>query len=69
MSSHLVPLSESDQDLLAVPCACGHTLVSLTRRGLVAQVATHWRLRHSEPIVITPEEFVARHAFASVLAD
>jgi hypothetical protein len=52
-----------EAELVAISCACGRTLVSATRRGLIAQVTTHWRLGHREPIVITPEEFVARHAF------
>ena len=58
-----------DDHLLAVSCACGRTLLSSTRRGLVAQVATHWKLRHAERIVITPEEFVTRHAFAAWESD
>jgi hypothetical protein len=32
-------------------------------------VAAHWRLMHPEPIVITPQEFVARHAFAALETD
>jgi len=55
--------SRPESELLAISCACGRTLVSATRPGLVAQVTTHWRLRHPEPIVITPTEFVERHAF------
>jgi hypothetical protein len=60
----MVPTLEEDH-LLAVSCACGRTLLSSNQRGLCAQVASHWRLRHPEPIVVTPEEFVARHAFAA----
>jgi hypothetical protein len=56
---------ELESHLLAISCSCGRTLVSATQRGLVAQVASHWRLRHSELIVITASEFVARHAFTA----
>lgn len=48
---------------MAVACACGRTLVSATRRGLVAQVTIHWHLRHPEPVAISPKRFVERHAF------
>lgn len=57
-----LPMQVEDP-LLAISCACGRTLLSTSHRGLVGQVAIHWRLRHPERIVITPEEFVARHAF------
>jgi hypothetical protein len=54
-----------EDHLLAVWCACGRTLISTTQAGLVAQVGTHWRLRHDEPTVVTPDEFVGRYAFAA----
>lgn len=60
---------QADDPLLAVSCACGRTLMSSSRDGLVAQVATHWRLRHRERIVVTPEAFVTRHAFAAWESD
>jgi len=56
-------LSRPEAELVAVSCACGRTLVSGTRPGLGAQVTTHWRLGHRERIVISPAEFVERHAF------
>ena len=49
--------------LVAVVCSCGRTLLSASRFGLIAQVASHWRLRHTERIVVTPEEFVVSHEF------
>jgi hypothetical protein len=58
-----------DESLVAITCACGRTLLSATAAGLVAQVAAHWRLLHPEPIVITPQEFVVRHAFAALETD
>jgi hypothetical protein len=62
--THTLP-DTLDDHLLAVACACGRTLVSSSSRGLVSQVTSHWRLRHPEPIAITPAEFVRRHAFAA----
>jgi hypothetical protein len=64
-----VALPELEGSLVAISCACGRTLLSATRSGLVAQVAVHWRLRHPEPIVISPHEFVARHAFPALETD
>ena len=57
--------ADEDQPLLAISCACGRTLISISERGLVSQVTAHWRLRHAEPIAVTPAEFVRRHAFTA----
>jgi hypothetical protein len=52
-----------DEPLLAVTCGCGRTLTAACSRGLTEQLATHWRNRHRERIVITPDEFVMRRAY------
>lgn len=57
--------NDFEDALIAVSCACGRTILSATHRGLLAQVIAHWRLQHGEPIAITPQEFIARHAFVA----
>lgn len=59
----------ADDQLLGIVCACGMTLFSTSHRGLVGQVASHWRMRHPEPVAVTPDEFVRNHAFAAWEAD
>lgn len=54
---------ELDARLLGVACDCGRTLLSTSRRGLSAQLGSHWRGAHSERIVISADEFIGRNAF------